>query len=123
MLFLGFKKISMKLIIKNTIIFLSMKYLEDVQKILDRIPKEKVMTYQQIAIMLGNKKLARVVGNTLHKNPLPLVHPCYKVVNSKGQLAKNFGYGGIEKQKEMLENDGIKVIDYKVDLDKYKWKV
>ena len=100
-----------------------MKYANEVYAILDKIPKGKVVTYKQIAIMLGNKNLARVVGNVLHKNPLPLIHPCYKVVNSKGELAKNFGYGGIEKQKEMLINDGIEVIEYKVNLNKYRWKI
>ncbi len=65
-----------------------MKYADEVYAILDKIPKGKVVTYKQIAIMLGNKNLARVVGNVLHKNPLPLVHPCYKVVNNKGELAK-----------------------------------
>lgn len=99
-----------------------MKYQKEVLNILDQIPKGKVVTYQQIAIMLGDKKLSRVVGNVLHKNPLPLVHPCLKVVNSKGELAKNFGYGGIEKQKEMLIKDGIEVVNYKVDLEKYRWK-
>ena len=100
-----------------------MKYADEVYAILDKIPKGKVVTYKQIATMLGNKNLARVVGNVLHKNPLPLIHPCYKVVNSKGELAKNFGYGGIEKQKEMLINDGIEVIEYKVNLNKYRWKI
>lgn len=100
-----------------------MKYADEVYAILDKIPKGKVVTYKQIAIMLGNKNLARVVGNVLHKNPLPLIHPCYKVVNNKGELAKNFGYGGIEKQKEMLINDGIEVIEYKVNLNKYRWKI
>ena len=100
-----------------------MKYADEVYAILDKIPKGKVVTYKQIAIMLGNKNLARVVGNVLHKNPLPLIHPCYKVVNNKGELAKHFGYGGIEKQKEMLINDGIEVIEYKVNLNKYRWKI
>lgn len=100
-----------------------MKYADEVYAILDKIPKGKVVTYKQIAIMLGNKNLSRVVGNVLHKNPLPLIHPCYKVVNSKGELAKNFGYGGIEKQKEMLINNGIEVDEYKVNLDKYRWEI
>ena len=48
--------------------------------------------------------------------------PCYKVVNSKGQLAHKYAFGGIERQKEKLEADGIEVTDYKVDLKKYQWK-
>lgn len=86
------------------------------------IPKGKVVTYGQIGEYLGNKKYARAIGNILHNNDDPIKYPCYKVVNSKGMLAKNFGdIGGIETQKERLQNDGIEVIDYKVDLDKYQW--
>lgn len=93
---------------------------EKVYKYLTNIPKGKVVTYGQIAEYLGNKKLARVVGNILHNNPDEDKYPCYKVVDSKGNLSKQFAFGGIEKQKEKLEKDGIVVINYKVDLYKYK---
>lgn len=84
------------------------------------IPKGKVVTYSQIAEYLGNKNLCRVVGNILHINPDPIKYPCYKVVNSKGELSKNFGDGGIEIQKQRLESDGIEVVNYKVDLNQYQ---
>lgn len=93
---------------------------EKVYKYLTKIPKGKVVTYGQIAEYLGNKKLARVVGNILHNNPDENKYPCYKVVDGKGNLSKHFAFGGIEKQKERLERDGIIVNNYKVDLDKYK---
>lgn len=93
---------------------------EEVYEFLRTIPKGKVVTYGQIAEYLGSKKLARVVGNILHNNPDKEKYPCYKVVDSKGNLSKKFAFGGIEKQKEKLEKDGIIVINYKVDLDKYK---
>ncbi len=93
---------------------------EQIYTYLTKIPKGKVVTYKQIAEYLGNKNLSRVVGNVLHKNPNEEKYPCYKVVNSKGKLSKNFAFGGIEKQKEKLEKDGIEVINYTVDLSKYK---
>lgn len=93
---------------------------EEVYTFLTKIPKGKVVTYAQIAEYLGNKKLARVVGNVLHNNPDENKYPCYKVVDSKGNLSKHFAFGGIEKQKEKLQKDGIEVINYKVDLKKYK---
>lgn len=92
---------------------------EKVYSYLLTIPWGKVVTYGQIAEYLGNKKLARVVGNILHNNPSEEKYPCYKVVNSKGQLSSNFAFGGIEKQKKKLEAEGIEVINYKVDLEKY----
>lgn len=94
---------------------------EKVYEFLLTIPKGKVVTYGQIAEYLGNKKLARVVGNLLHNNPNEEKYPCYKVVNSKGCLSNNFAFGGIEKQKEKLEKEGIVVKNYRVDLNKYKW--
>lgn len=69
---------------------------EKVYDFLLTIPKGKVATYGQIAEYLGNKKLARVVGNILHSNPDEDKYPCYKVVDSKGNLSKQFAFGGIE---------------------------
>ena len=91
---------------------------EKVYNFLRTIPKGKVVTYGDIAEYLGNKNLARVVGNILHNNPNELLNPCYKVVDSKGNLSKHFAFGGIEKQKEKLEQDGIVVTNYQVDLTK-----
>ena len=95
---------------------------EKVYEFLRIIPKGKVVTYGQIAEYLGNKHLARVVGNILHNNPDEYKYPCYKVVDSKGNLSRHFAFGGIEKQKEKLEKEGIIVNGYKVDLNKYKMK-
>ena len=93
-----------------------------VYEFLKTIPKNKVVTYGQIAEYLGNSNLSRVVGNILHKNPDPIHYPCYKVVSQKGYLSHHFGDGGIEVQKERLEKDGIKVTNYRVELEKYQWK-
>lgn len=83
------------------------------------IPYGKVVTYGQIAAHLGNSKLARVVGNILHRNPEPQKYPCYKVVNAKGQLAAHFAFGGLEGQRKKLESEGIRVVDGAVDLKQY----
>ena len=54
-----------------------------------KIPKGRVATYGKIAEMAGDKKMARAVGNALHKNPDPENIPCYRVVNSKGDCLYN----------------------------------
>ena len=92
-----------------------------VYEYLTKIPKGKVVTYKQVAEHLGNKGLARIVGTILHRNPDGDKYPCYKVLNSKGELADAFVFGGKEVQKERLEKDGIDVIDNRVDLSIYKW--
>lgn len=84
-----------------------------------KIPKGKVATYGQVAELAGDKKMARAVGNALHKNPDPDGIPCYRVVNSKGELAGEFAFGGAGAQAKLLQTDGIEVVDGRVDLQKY----
>lgn len=84
-----------------------------------KIPKGKVATYGQVAFMAGDKKMARAVGNALHKNPDPDNIPCFRVVNSKGELAGEFAFGGPGAQAKLLEKEGIEVVDGKVDILKY----
>lgn len=84
-----------------------------------KIPKGRVATYGKIAEMAGDKKMARAVGNALHKNPDPENIPCYRVVNSKGELAGEFAFGGADIQAALLRADGVEVTRGKVDLKKY----
>ncbi len=95
---------------------------EKIYEYLLSIPKGKVVTYGQIAEYLGNGKLARHVGNVLHRNPDGDKYPCYKVVNAKGCLAEHFAFGGAEGQKRLLERDGIAVEGNRVDLEQYQWR-
>lgn len=55
----------------------------------------------------------------LHHNPDPEHIPCYRVVNSKGELAGAFAFGGEHVQEELLKADGIEVVNGRVDLKKY----
>ena len=86
-----------------------------------KIPKGKVATYGQVAELAGDKRMARAVGNALHKNPDPDNIPCFRVVNAKGELAGEFAFGGAGEQAKLLEADGIEVADGRVDLEKYQW--
>ena len=45
--------------------------------------------------------------------------PCFRVVNSKGELAGAFAFGGGGAQAKLLEADGVEVVNGKVDLKKY----
>lgn len=83
------------------------------------IPKGRVATYGTVAKMAGNPRMSRAVGNALHKNPDPENIPCYRVVNSKGELAEAFAFGGENVQKKLLEAEGVEVVDGKVDLERY----
>lgn len=93
---------------------------EKVYAFLQTIPKGKVATYGQIAAYLGNKGLSRVVGNILHSNPDPEKFPCHRVVNSKGQVANQFAFGGGAAQRKLLEQEGVLFeSNGSIDLEKY----
>ena len=87
-----------------------------------KIPYGWVATYADVAQMAGNKKMARAVGNALHKNPDPDNIPCYRVVNSKGELAGEFAFGGAGRQAKLLRMEGVEVNNGRVDLGKYRIK-
>jgi O-6-methylguanine DNA methyltransferase len=97
-------------------------FFNDVYNAVKSIPKGFVATYGDIAKMTGRPNMARFVGFALHSNPSPNEIPCYKIVDRNGNLAKAFVFGGINAQKNLLEKEGIKVIDNKIDLKKYRIK-
>ena len=93
---------------------------ERIYEAVKRIPKGKVATYGQVAELAGNKKMARAVGNALHKNPEPGIIPCHRVVDSKGHLADEFAFGGAGVQARLLADEGVETMAGIVDLKKYQ---
>lgn len=61
------------------------------------IPYGTTVSYQELAILAGNKNWARFVGNTMHKNRLPIVIPCHRVLASGGKIG-GFG-GGLDRRE------------------------
>ena len=63
------------------------------------------MTYKQVAEIVGTTP--NVVGFALHANKDPKNIPCHRVIKSDSTLAKGYAFGGKQKQKEILEKEGI----------------
>ncbi len=108
-----------KIMIEESYYLISDSPAKRIYEAVKKIPRGKVATYGQVAEMAGDKKMARAVGNALHKNPDPENIPCHRVVNSKGELAGGFAFGGAEVQAKLLRAEGVEVVDGKVDLEKY----
>lgn len=94
---------------------------EKIYEVVRQIPRGKVATYGQVALLAGNPRWARVVGYALHVNPDPGSIPCYRVVNREGRVSPAFAFGGENMQILMLEGDGIEVRDGRVDLSLFQW--
>ena len=84
---------------------------ERIYNVVRKIPKGKVATYGQVAMVAGNPRWARVVGYALHNNPDPEHIPCYRVVNRDGRVSPAFVFGGQNVQIEMLKSDGVRFLD------------
>lgn len=98
------------------------KFQTDVYEAVKTVPHGKVATYAQIALMSGHRGAARAVGNALHVNPYFGSVPCHRVVNASGRTAPDFAFGGADAQARMLREEGVKVSDGRVDLEKYQWR-
>lgn len=95
---------------------------ELIYDVVKQIPYGKVATYGQIAFLAGNPRWSRVVGYALHVNPDPDNIPCYRVVNHFGEPSSAFAFGGVNRQIELLENEGVTFIDGRVDMNKHIWR-
>ena len=97
-----------------------MNTFEKIYEVVKSIPKGKVATYGQVALLAGNPRWARVVGYALHVNPYPGIIPCHRVVNREGGVAPGFAFGGEGIQRQLLESEGIVFEpNGRIDLEKY----
>ncbi len=77
-----------------------------VWEVTQSIPYGEVRNYQFIATEVGSPKAFRAVGQALKKNPLPIIIPCHRIIQSNGKLG---GFlGGVELKKTLLMIEGYK---------------
>jgi methylated-DNA-[protein]-cysteine S-methyltransferase len=69
-----------------------------------RIPYGKTKTYAEIAKQAGNPRAFRAAGTACGHNPIPLIVPCHRVVQSGGGIG-NYG-GGPEMKRALLDLEG-----------------
>ncbi len=67
------------------------------------IPAGQTLTYGQIATRLGDRGLARDVGQALSRNPFPIVVPCHRVLAASGKLGGFSAPGGVATKQRLLE--------------------
>ena len=68
------------------------------------IPYGETRTYKQVADSIGHPGAERSVGNALHQNPMQIIIPCHRVINSRGKLS---GYAlGTDIKRRLLCMEG-----------------
>ena len=98
------------------------EFTKRIYEVVQKIPRGCVASYGQVAALAGNPRGARGVGFALHRNPLPGVIPCHRVIFKDGSLCSGFAFGGEGAQRALLEAEGVTFLpDGRVDLQKCAW--
>lgn len=98
-------------------------FFERVYEIARLIPEGKVTSYGAIAKALGAVRSARMVGWAMNACHNLDDIPAHRVVNRKGLLTGKHHFDGTNLMQQLLENDGIKVIDNQIiDFEKHFWE-
>ena len=78
---------------------------EKVYRIVKKIPEGRIMTYKQVAKLVGSPRAFRAVGNILNKNPDLKTVPCHRVIKSNGKIG---GYRyGTKRKASLLKKEGV----------------
>jgi methylated-DNA-[protein]-cysteine S-methyltransferase len=87
-------------------------YVEVVGALLNLVPPGYVVSYGNIARLLGVSP--RFIGFILSLNSNPIVTPCHRVVRSNGGLGGYSGFGGVRFKRRLLEFEGVSFEDGRV---------
>lgn len=98
----------------------SKDFFQKVYEIVRKIPYGKVTTYGHIAVVLGAKSSARMVGWALNSTPTPDI-PAHRVVNRKGELTGKHHFATPTLMRDLLESESIEFIGNAVNLDRHLW--
>ena len=97
-------------------------FFERVYQVARAIPFGKVTSYGAIAKSLGAARSARMVGWAMNASHNYIDIPAHRVVNRNGLLTGKMHFDGSNLMQQLLENEGITVIDNQiVDFEKHFW--
>jgi len=104
-------------------IIMEANFFERVYAVARQIPYGKVTSYGAIAKALGSGRSARMVGWAMNASHNMDDVPAHRVVNRKGLLTGKHHFEGTNLMQQLLESEGIKVIDNQIiDFEKHFWQ-
>ncbi|MFT4820615.1 MAG: methylated-DNA-protein-cysteine methyltransferase-like protein [Candidatus Pseudothioglobus sp.] len=93
------------------------EFRESVWQLVATIPSGRVATYGQIATLAGAPQQSRLVGRILSRLPTDTRLPWYRVINAQGKISNP----NLDRQQQLLVQDGIEVKSQRVRLRTYQW--
>ncbi|MBW2149511.1 MAG: MGMT family protein [Deltaproteobacteria bacterium] len=97
-------------------------FYHQIYRVVCRVPRGQVVTYGQVAVILGCPGAARAVGYAMHRTPHGQGIPWHRVINARGRISIKGDVYAAEAQRALLESEGVVFEDGdRVDLKKYRW--
>jgi len=100
----------------------TLNFFDKVYDVARQIPFGRVTNYGAIAKYLGAARSSRMVGYAMNASHLKPDIPAHRVVNRIGLLTGKHHFDGTNLMQQLLESEGIKVIDNKIqDFESHYW--
>jgi methylated-DNA-[protein]-cysteine S-methyltransferase len=85
------------------------QFQQDVYAVARTIPPGATLSYGEIAARLGDRTMAREVGEAMGQNPFPIIVPCHRVLAAGGKVGGFSAAGGITTKLRLLDIEGAQV--------------
>jgi methylated-DNA-protein-cysteine methyltransferase-like protein len=97
-------------------------WVKTVWQVVQGIPRGHVLTYGEVARLAGMSRAARRVSQAMRRVPRGMTLPWHRVVNAQGKISFPEDSPGFQRQKELLEKEGVVFIKGKIDLERYGYQ-
>ncbi len=98
------------------------EWARNVWKVVADIPRGHVLTYGEVARLSGMPRYARRVSQAMRWAPRNLNLPWHRVINAQGKISFPPDSSGYRRQKELLEEEGVVMLEGRIDLDRYGYR-
>ncbi len=97
-------------------------WVKAVWQVVRGIPRGHVLTYGEVARLAGMSRAARRVSQAMRRAPRNMKLPWHRVINAQGKISIPQDSPWHQRQKELLEREGVVFLNGKVDLDRFGYQ-
>lgn len=97
-------------------------WVKSVWQVVRGIPRGHVLTYGEVARLAGMSRAARMVSQAMRRAPRSQKLPWHRVINAQGKISIPQDSPYHQRQKELLESEGVVFLNGKIDLNRFGYQ-
>ena len=97
-------------------------WVKSVWQVVSGIPCGHVLTYGEVARLAGMSRAARMVSQAMRRAPRSQKLPWHRVINAQGKISIPQDSPYHQRQKELLESEGVVFLNGKIDLNRFGYQ-